>query len=94
MHRARNHAAALDRARWLDELAHAIVQAQRLTWRLGVVEGDSQEARTLYARLEAAQSEVESLRFGDWVDVPTEIDPNWLETILAGSGRLSEGSKI
>lgn len=92
MHRARNQAAASERARWLDELAHAIGQAQWLTWRLGVLEGDSDEARALYARLEAARSEVESLRFGDWLDVRKEIDPKWLEGLLNGSEPLPEAS--
>src|SRR5215213_10329630 len=83
LHRARNQAAAMERAGWLDELAGAIVQAQRLTWRLGVAEGDSEEARTLYARLEAVRGEVESLRFGDWVEVREEIDPTWIDGVLA-----------
>lgn len=89
MHRARNQAAARERARWLDELAQAIDQAQRLTWRLGVLEGDNEEARLLYARLEAAHSEVESLRFGDRLGVRNEIDPKWLEGLLNGGGPLS-----
>jgi hypothetical protein len=82
LHRARNQAAALERARWLDELAEAISQAQRLTWSLGVQDGDSVEARALYARLEAARSEVQALRYGDWVDVRAEVDPLWLGTLL------------
>ena len=90
MHRARNQAAARERARWLDELAQAIDQAQRLTWRLGVHEGDNEEARLLYARLEAAHSEVESLRFGDWLDVRNEIDPKWLEGLLNVGEPLSQ----
>lgn len=90
MHRARNQAAAHERARWLDDLAQAIDQAQRLTWRLGVLEGDNEEARLLYARLEAAQSEVESLRFGDWLDVRNEIDPKWLEGLLNCGEPLSQ----
>ena len=74
----------MDRVRWLEELAGAIVQAQRLTWRLGVVEGDSVEARTLYAQLEAVLREVESLRVSDWADIRQEIDPKWLEGALGG----------
>lgn len=94
MHRARNQAAARDRARWLDELAEAIAQAQRLTWRLGVLEGDNEDARLLYARLEAAHSEVESLRFGDWLDVRNEIDPKWLEGLLNGGEPLSRQREV
>ena len=70
------------RARWLAELAQAIAQAQRLAWRLGVAEGDSEEARDLYARLEAVRTEVDSLRFGRWVDVGQEIDAAWLERLI------------
>src|SRR5678816_1257640 len=85
LHRAaRNQAAARDRVRWLDELASAIVQAQRLAWRLGVLEGDCEEARALYARLEAALDEVESLRLSDWADIRQEIDPKWLDGVLGG----------
>jgi len=84
LHRAaRNQAAAVERVRWLEELAGAIVQAQRLTWRLGVLEGDCEEARTLYARLEAALDEVESLRVSDWADIRQEIDPKWLDGMLS-----------
>jgi hypothetical protein len=74
----------VDKARWLDELAAAIVQAQRLTWRLGVVEGDCEEARGLYGRLEAVLGEVETLRLSDWTDIRQEIDPKWLDGVLAG----------
>ena len=93
MHRARNQAAALERARWLDELARAIQQAQRLTWRLGVLEGDCQEARALYARLEAARSEVEALQFGDWVETRNESDPRWIHGLLNSSQALPEARK-
>ena len=74
----------MDRARWLDELAAAVTQAQRLTWRLGVAEGDSEEARSLYARLEAVLGEVESLRLSDWAAIRHEIDPKWLDGVLVG----------
>lgn len=74
----------MDRVRWLDDLAGAIAQAQRLTWRLGVLEGDCEEARALYARLEAALDEVESLRLSDWADIRQEIDPKWLDGMLGG----------
>ena len=91
LHRARNQTAALDRARWLDELAQAISQAQRITWSLGVQDGDSEEARARYSRREVARSEVEALRYGDWVDVREEIDPMWLESFLTQRITLPEG---
>ena len=79
----------MERARWLDELAHAIGEAQSLAWHLGVLDGDSELARDLYARLETVRSEVASLRFGDWVSVRKEIDPIWLETVLRGRDPVS-----
>ena len=88
MHEAPDQVVALARARWLDELTDAIALARRLAWRLGVAEGDSEQARELYARLEALQSEVASLRGGNWVAVRKEIDPVWLENLLEGSPRV------
>ena len=90
MYRARTQAAALDRARWLDELDEAVGQAQRLTWRLGVQEGDSEEARALYARLEAIKLELDSLRYGDWKEVRSELEPQWLEMFLGAANALRE----
>lgn len=52
---------AAERARWLADLAHAIDEAQRVAWRIGVVEGTSSVALELYVRLEAARLEVEAL---------------------------------
>ena len=89
MHRAPDQVVALERARWLAELAQAIAQAQKLAWRLGVAEGDNEEARELYARLEAVRAEVDSLRFGEWVDVRREIDPALLNSLLSGSRWLA-----
>ena len=48
-------------ARWLGELLDAIDEAQRLAWRLGVVEGSHPQALELYVRLECVRAEVESL---------------------------------
>jgi len=56
-----DHAAAVERVRWLAELGHAVAQAQKLAWRLSVAEGNLEEARQLYARLEAVRIELESL---------------------------------
>lgn len=85
MHRARDQVVALERARWLSELAEAVAQAQKLAWSLGVIDGDDDEARELYARLEAVRGEIDSLRFGRWAEVRSEIDPKWLEALLQGS---------
>ncbi len=82
MHRAPDQIVALERARWLAELTEAIAQAQRIAWRLGVLEGDSEDARQLYARLEAVASEVQSLRFGGWLNVRQEADLPALEGLL------------
>jgi hypothetical protein len=79
--RARDQLVALERARWLTELAQAIAHAQKLVWSLGVVDGDDEEARELYARLEAVRSEVDSLRFGSWAR--REVDPRWLRSFMA-----------
>ena len=62
-----------------------VAEAQQLTWTLGVAEGDSEEARTLYARLEALRSEIESLRFGDWAEIRQELDPKWLDAVIGAS---------
>jgi hypothetical protein len=92
LHRARDEAVALERARWLAELAQAIAQAQKLVWTLGVIEGDSEEARELYARLELVRGDVEALRFGNWVEVRNEVDPLWLKRLLDGRSPLPEAS--
>lgn len=82
MHRAPDQVVALERARWLAELGRAVVQAQKLAWRLGVAEGDSGEARELYARLEAVRLELDVLRFNGWVAVQHEVDASWLDALV------------
>jgi hypothetical protein len=77
MRTVRSQAVAAERARWLDELTTAVGEAQLLAWRLGVAEGSSEEARALYARLEAVRAEIEWLRIG-WAGVRKEIDPKWM----------------
>ncbi len=85
MHRAPDQVVALERARWLAELGRAVVEAQRLAWRLGVVDGDSEEARKLYARLEAVRLELDALRFNGWVAVRKEADAPWIDALLEDS---------
>ncbi len=94
MHRARDQVVALEQARWLSELAQAVAQAQKVAWSLGVIDGDDEEARELYARLEAVRTEIDSLRFGRWVDVRREIDPKWLEALLQGSFAASQPQDV
>lgn len=80
MSRTQDRFVALERARWLSELAQVIAQAQKVAWSLGVIDGDDEEARQLYGRLEAVRSEVESLRFGGWAR--SGIDAEWLKSCV------------
>ena len=82
MQGAPDQTVALERARWLADLAQAIAEARRLAWRLGVLVGDKDETRELYARLEEVGSEVQLLRFGGWVEVRREIDPMSLQDLF------------
>ena len=72
--------AAVLRAQWLAELADAIESAQSLAWQLGTQERMSAEARELFARLEAARLELESIRDGG-VERAWTIEPDWLQEI-------------
>ena len=82
MHRAVDPGVALQRVRWLAELANALGQAQELACRLPVAQGAGEEEKDLYARLDAVRAEVDALRFGDWVDPRKEMEPAWLERLL------------
>jgi hypothetical protein len=66
-----------ERARWLAELAKAIDEAQKVAWRLGVLEGDDPEAKDLYERLEAARVEVEALRRAGFHGGRRHKGPEW-----------------
>ena len=68
------------RAEWLAQLADAIDSAQRVAWQLGSRESTSTEARELYARLEEARIELDSLR-GMVRTGAFEIEPNWLQKL-------------
>lgn len=70
---------AAARARWLAELAEALGEAQRLTWRLGQCVQDSSGAMELYGRIEDAISEVQSLRHGTFRPLPGEEYPDWMD---------------
>jgi len=77
MKRGPIEASASERARWLTELAEALEQAQKLAWRMGLVEHNSIDAMELYGRLEAARLEVQALRFGQINAAQREYGPNW-----------------
>jgi hypothetical protein len=85
LHSAPDQLVASARASWLAELGETVAQAQRLAWLLGVAEGDSEEARQLYARLESVRTELDALRTNGWTEVRREIDPIWLEKLLRES---------
>lgn len=68
---------AVERGRWLAELAQAIAEAQRVAQSLSVLRDNCAEAELLYDRLELVRIEVENLRRGGWGARPTQFDPRW-----------------
>ena len=74
-------ASAAERTRWLAELAIAIEEAQKVAWKLGISEGDDRQARTLYARLDAARNEVEALQRGGWLGSQQQLDSIWMKLL-------------
>jgi hypothetical protein len=72
---------AVDRARWLVELADALEQAQRLTWRMGLSGGGNADAMELYGRLEAARVEAQSLQLGGFKAASSQYSPAWIELL-------------
>ena len=67
---------AVERARWLAELAAALAEAHRLTMRLASDGCDTGEAAALNAPIRALRVEVESLRRGKRVRTSAD-DPIW-----------------
>jgi hypothetical protein len=65
------------RARWLAALDKALSEAQLATWQLGSAGVHTDDAFDLYARLQAAQDEVERLRGGGWRTSRNEIRSDW-----------------
>jgi hypothetical protein len=67
---------AVERTRWLGELARAIDHAQRLIWEYGSSVGLSVDALDLYARLEVVRDDVDAIRRarGDRPAAPDRID--------------------
>jgi len=68
---------AVERARWLAELAPVLQEAQELVSRLAVARGRKSEALDVCARLEAAHAEVQSLRRSRISQSSGKVDPNW-----------------
>ena len=71
---------AVQRARWLAELAQAIDGAKRLARTLAASAQDKAEAIELFERLEAVELEVDALRRGDH-NLRRQIDPKWTSLV-------------
>lgn len=78
-----NPADPFERAVWLAELETAIKDAQELAWRLGVTEGGSSEARSLYARLDTLHAELEALRRTGWAGSTVDLSALWPDVFPA-----------
>jgi hypothetical protein len=79
--RVPNEQSAAERSRWLAELAEALEQAQKLTWRLGAGEGRTAAAMELYGQLESVRAEVQSLRLRRTALSMAKIDPKWIDLL-------------
>lgn len=79
MQRSTSSVRASEKAQWLADLAAAIDDAQRLAWRLGIVEGKGGEAMALYGRLEIARAEVEAIRSSGWATMREEFPLEWID---------------
>jgi hypothetical protein len=73
-----------DRARWLDELARAIDQAQQLVWRMTLLRGDNVGNSEIYGRLEAVRDEVQRLQRSGRNQTKRRLDQDWTE-LMAGA---------
>ena len=83
---------AAERSRWLAELAEALEQAQKLTWRLGAAGGRKAAAMKLYGQLEAVRVEVQSLRLRRTAIPAAKIDRKWTDLIPWESGDAEHGT--
>lgn len=92
MHRSSSENMAADRVRWLDALATAIDDAQRVAWRLGIGEGAGGEAMALYGRLEIARAEVDAIRLSGWATPREEFSPEWIDLIRRAAIRTLPSS--
>jgi hypothetical protein len=62
---------------WLAELAEAIDDAAQLAWRLGYIEGDSADARSLFDRLGSLRAELTTFRRRGLESTPAQTGPFW-----------------
>lgn len=70
---------AMERARWLAELAVALEEAQKLAWQIGQSKEASAEAMELYGRLETVRLEVQAIRIARSDRSRADFDPEWSE---------------
>jgi hypothetical protein len=68
---------AVERARWLAELADALDEAHRLVFELGIVDAAAPPAIELHLRIEAARMTVQSLRQSRAAERRVEYSPQW-----------------
>ena len=85
MHRSTSEDVAADRARWMADLAAAIDDAQRVAWRIGIVEGSGGVAMALYRRLEIARAELDAIRTSGWATMREEFPPEWMDYLRNGT---------
>ena len=88
--RVPSEASAAERARWLGEMAEALIEAQHLAWRMGLASANP-EAMELYGRIEAAFSEVQALRLGRRPISTNEHDPKWTDIVPWSMGPETPG---
>jgi hypothetical protein len=69
--------AAVERSRWLAELAQAVDEALRLARAMEGPQRDCARAKEIHARLKQVRIEIDALRRGGWGTRPIEIDPLW-----------------
>ena len=81
---------AAEKARWLEELARAIDEAQQLVWRLSIGGGDRERSSALYGRLEAARDEIAALRRNLARSLRVEFTPEWIELVTAAIGEPAQ----
>lgn len=80
---------AVERARWLAELAFAVEQAQQLASEIAAAEDKRRAAQELHAQLEAIRIELEMLRRGRSAGLVAEIDPRWMKLLGLGGPRAA-----